>query len=534
MKIAICQINTTVADFAGNVAKVRAAVKEAKKQKVDLAVFPELTTFGYPPRDLLDKPYLIQKNLTAAHQIAKESDKNFGIVFGFVSQNKSKGKGLYNSVCLAVDGKIKTVQPKSLLPTYDVFDEARHFDSAADTEPVVFKGVSLGLTVCEDIWSSYDFGGHNPYTKDPVAVLKKKGAEVIINISASPFQIGKQAVRRHLLQSTALRDGLPILFCNLVVGNDELVFDGRSLYVNANGTILFEGKRFEEELAIIDLKHKKPVADLAQWTKVEEIHDALIIGLRDYFRKCHFDRALLGLSGGIDSAVVAALAVEALGPQNVLGVAMPSPYSSASSVNDAKELAQNLGIKFRLIPINAVYASYLGTLGIETEKEIPLAAENIQARIRGNILMSISNQWGALVLSTGNKSELACGYCTLYGDLAGGLAILSDIPKTDVYALAKWINRKHKTIPLSILRKPPSAELKPNQRDLDSLPPYPLLDDILRLYVEEHKSVAEILKKGFTKKVVESVIQKIDRNEYKRRQAPPGIRVTSKAFGIGR
>lgn len=535
MRIAICQINTTVADFEGNLAKILNGIRWAKRNKANLAIFPELATFGYPPRDLLDRSYLIEKNLEVAEAIARKTTRDFGVVFGLVMKNRSPiGRGLYNAVALASDGAIQFTQPKTLLPTYDVFDEARHFDSANVHQTYRFQDVTLGLTVCEDIWSAYDFNGKKPYAVDPIAALKGEGAELLINISASPFQVGKYKIRRQLMQETARTHSLPLIYCNLVGGNDELIFDGQSLAVSAAGELLFEGKKFREELAIIDVKQSKPIRKLAQPGPAEEIHEGLILGLKDYLRKCRFSGAIIGLSGGIDSSVVAALAVSALGKKQVLGVAMPSPYSSPGSLRDAKQLAKNLGIQLLVIPIHEIYQSYLETLQLDVRKKVPLAAENVQARIRGNILMALSNQRKALVLSTGNKSELACGYGTLYGDLAGGLAVISDLSKSDVYALARWINRKKALIPSAVLRKAPSAELRPNQKDQDTLPPYPLLDRILREYVENHKSRGEILKMGIPKKYVEDVIRRIDHNEYKRRQAPPGLKVTSKAFGMGR
>lgn len=536
MRIAICQINTTVADFHGNAAKVFKGLDWAKKRKAQLVVFPELTTFGYPPRDLLDKPYLIEKNIEAAKKIAARTTKNLGCVFGFVDRNPNPiGRGLLNSVALAFSGKIQHTQAKTLLPTYDVFDEARHFDAALSHQPILFQNRSLGLTVCEDIWADYDFDGRRPYALDPVALQKAHGAQMLINISASPFHAGKQSLRRQLLIDTAKKNQLPVIYCNLVGGNDELIYDGRSLAVDSEGKILWEGKAFQEEFALIDLDRKPPPPRLETVPEIQEVHDALILGLKDYLKKCHFSQVVVGLSGGVDSSVVACLAAKALGPSQVLGLSMPSPYSSPGSLKDARILAKRLGIDYRVVPIHSIYTEYLKTLRLDIRRGVSLAAENIQARIRGNILMAISNQQpGALVLSTGNKSELACGYCTLYGDLAGGLALLSDLPKTQVYELARYINRRRPIIPDSVLKKPPSAELKPNQQDQDSLPPYKMLDGILQAYIEEHLSPKEIVKKGFPKKVAEGVIAWVDHNEYKRRQAPPGIRVTSKAFGIGR
>ncbi|OGQ05458.1 MAG: NAD+ synthase [Deltaproteobacteria bacterium RIFCSPLOWO2_12_FULL_44_12] len=535
MKIAIYQINTTVGNFKGNESKILKGIDLAKRKEASLAIFPEMATFGYPPRDLLDKPYLVDANIAVANRIAKQTTKDFGCIFGFIARNENKiGRGLFNAAALAFDGKIQNVQPKTLLPTYDVFDEARHFDPATTHHPITVQGLSIGLMVCEDLWSDYEFGGRKHYDFDPAKVLKNAGAQLLVNISASPFHVGKRETRRQLIAEAAKQNQLPVIYCNLVGGNDELVFDGQSLVANAKGEIVFEGKRFEEELAFIDLESLKPVAKLDSPSDIEEIHDALVLGLKDYVAKCHFSKAVIGLSGGIDSAVVGVLAVRALGAKNVLGVSLPSAYSSVSSLKDAKELAKNLKIDYRVIPIHNIYLDYLKTLKIDIRRGVPLAAENIQARIRGNLLMAISNQTNALVLSTGNKSELACGYCTLYGDLAGGLALLSDVPKMTVYELARFLNKKKKLIPENILKKPPSAELRPNQKDEDSLPPYKVLDPILKAYIEDHLSVGEIVKLGFSKKIVEEVIWRVDHNEYKRRQAPPGIKITSKAFGIGR
>lgn len=535
MKIAICQINTTVADFKGNLARVSRALVAARKKGASLAVFPEMVTFGYPPRDLLERPYLIQENLAVAEKIAKQSTRDFGIVFGMVQPNSAaKGRGLYNAAAFAFQGKICAVQAKTLLPTYDVFDEARHFDAAVAHEVFSFQGVSFGLTVCEDIWFDYDYGGKKYYEADPVALLKASGADVILNISASPFALGKREIRRNILTKKAEDNGVTVVYCNLVGGNDELVFDGQSLAVGPEGKIFFEGKSFKEEITVVDIEKKTKVHRLAGRSETEDTYNALVLGLSDYARKCGFSKAVVGLSGGIDSSVVAALAAKALGNKNVLGILMPSPYSTQHSVKDALRLAKNLKMRTETVPIGSIYAEYLKQLNINLRKGVPLAAENLQARIRGNILMARSNKTGALVLSTGNKSELACGYCTLYGDMAGGLALISDISKTNVYGLARFINRQETLIPTSVIRKAPSAELRPGQKDSDSLPPYPELDAILESYIIEHRSTAEIVKKGFSKHVVERVVRLVNRNEYKRRQAPPGIKVTSKAFGMGR
>lgn len=534
MKIALCQINTTVADFDGNVARVVAGIRWAKKQNASAAVFPELTTFGYPPRDLLDKPYLIEANIRAAEAIARHTSHDFGCVFGMVSRNSAfHGKGLFNTACFAHAGQLQFEQPKTLLPTYDVFDEARHFDPAPSIQPHLFQGKSFGLMVCEDIWSEYDFDGKRYYDTHPGSLLTASGAEVLINISASPFHSGVQKIRREVLAQEARLNGLPILYCNLVGGNDELVFDGQSLVVDGNGCVAWEGKAFREDYGVVDLEKLRPVR-VNDFSEMAEMEEALVLGLKDYLRKCGFKKVLVGLSGGIDSSVVAALAAKALGSKNVLGVLMPSGYSSRGSLRDAGNLAKNLRIPTRILPIGEVYQNYLAALNIDVSRKIPLAAENIQARIRGNLLMAISNQTGALVLSTGNKSELACGYCTLYGDLAGGLALLSDVPKTKVYALARFLNRRKKIIPESVFKKPPSAELKPNQKDQDSLPPYDKLDGILKAYIEDHHDFKTIVRQGYPRKMVQDVIRRVDHNEYKRRQSPPGIKITSKAFGIGR
>ena len=539
MKIALCQINTTVGDFQGNVAKVVAGLKRASAEGADVAVFPELSTTGYPPRDLLDKPHFIQKNKKAAEAIARATRGTCAAIFGMVAQNlKKEGRPLLNTVVVALNGKITFSQDKTLLPTYDVFDEGRHFEPASAHRVWKYKKIALGLTVCEGIWSHFDFAGRRLYRQDPASILKKKGAKALINISASPYSLEQENVRRKLLSSSARKHKMPIFYCNLVGGNDELIFDGRSLVIDAAGRVVWEGKPFEEDFVLLEYQPGKKPAVLkshrktAPLKKMEEVHGALLLGLKDYFRKCGFKKALLGLSGGVDSALVASLAVESLGAENVCGVLMPSRYSSRGSVVDALALARNLGIQTRKISIEPVFSSYLSLLDLE--KEESLTTENIQARIRGNILMALSNREGALLLSTGNKSEMSVGYCTLYGDMAGGLAVLADIPKTMVYELCCWLNRQWPMIPESILTKPPSAELKLNQTDQDTLPPYEILDAILRLYIEEHKNVDEIVRKGFSRDVVEDVMVRIDRSEYKRRQAPPGLKITSKAFGIGR
>lgn len=546
MKIAIAQINTTIGDFDGNAAKIIKYIKWAERGGADIVVFPEMATTGYPPRDLLEKPYFVRKNLECLSRIAGECKKISAIV-GYVSINKSKvGKGLFNSAAVLSFGRIRFVQNKALLPTYDVFDEARHFEPGTVHKIFKIAGTKVGITICEDVWNKASLEGRRLYSYDPVKNLARAGAKIIINISASPFWLGKGSVRQSLISTAARKYRLPFVYVNMVGGNDELVFDGRSMAVNAKGKICWEAKPFAEDAHIVDTDDLKPAAR-NNTIDMGDLYQALVLGLGDYARKCGFKKAIIGLSGGIDSAVVASLAALALGAENVIGIAMPSPYSSSESVTDARELAKSLGITFKEIGITDIYNSYLGLSIFNSNTQTPFdsaqgrlkhldtSVENIQARIRGNILMAMSNKTGALVLSTGNKSELAVGYCTLYGDMAGGLAVISDVPKTAVYELARYINKEHgDVIPRSSLTKAPSAELRPGQKDTDSLPPYNILDKILKLYIEDQISLSDIVKKGFDKSLVSDIIRRIDLSEYKRRQAPPGLKVTSKAFGVGR
>jgi NAD+ synthetase len=535
MKIAIAQINTTIGDHAGNKEKILGGLAEAESRGAEVVVFPELSVTGYPPKDLLENADFVRRNLDAVEDIAKRATST-AVVLGFVSINTgAHGRPLFNSVGLLYGGEVKFVQHKTLLPEYDVFDEARHFEPAGMHGVHELKGKRVGLTACEDMWSRHSFGGRKLYHRDPMQLICKDGCDFVMSISASPFTIGKQDVRRGLIGDAAKKYRVPIVYCNLVGGNDELVFDGRSFVVDREGRVVFESAAFREDFSIVDLDKLSPLTRLASLDTEDEVISALELGLGDYMKKCGFKKAIVGLSGGIDSAVVAAIACRAIGPANVVGVLMPSPYTSQQSIDDAMSLATGLGMGTRLIPVTDIYESYRKTLGAcASGKGVSVAEENIQARIRGNILMALSNEEGALVLSTGNKSELSVGYCTLYGDMAGGFALISDIPKTLVYKIAKRLNKTRTAIPESIIVRPPTAELKPNQTDQDTLPPYDVLDAIISFYVEDKLPIEEVLRRGFDRVLVEKVVRMIEKNEYKRRQAAPGIKITSKAFGTGR
>ncbi len=536
MKIAMAQINPTVGDFGGNLELVERALAEAREQGTELCVFPEMALSGYPPHDLLERPRFVAENLEALERVAGMC-RDLAAVIGHVRPNPGEvGKRLLNAAALVGDGRVLSVHAKTLLPTYDVFDERRYFEPAAEVRPVEFRGLRLGITLCEDSWNVPGVFQSRLYERDPVSDLVEAGADLIINVSASPFTLSKRASRPEMLRSTAVRHGRPLVFVNQVGGNDDLVFDGRSEAFAADGTTLARAAELREDLLVFELESGGEVRDVVA-NDQDAVLEALELGLRDYAAKCGFASAVLGLSGGIDSALVAVIAARALGAENVLGVAMPSRYSSEGSVRDAEQLARNLGIGFEVVPIDEVYQKFLEALESRLDGEAPgVTEENIQARVRGVVLMALSNREGHLLLTTGNKSELAVGYCTLYGDMAGGLAVISDLPKTMVYRMAERINEvdEKETIPREILEKPPSAELAPGQRDQDNLPPYELLDAVLTRHVDERMDVASLVEQGFDERLVRRVARMVRANEHKRRQAPPGIKVNSKAFGFGR
>jgi NAD+ synthase (glutamine-hydrolysing) len=539
MKIMMAQLNPLIGDIAGNQAKLVETMSRSREAAPDLVVFPELFLVGYPPKDLLERPWFIEKVQRAIRELTEFSVRfpDVGLLFGAPLPNeKDFGKRLHNSAVLIERGRILFTQHKSLLPTYDVFDETRYFSSARAIDTVAFRGETLGISVCEDAWNSPELWPNRlPYASDPIATLAGKGATLLINISASPFFAGKEEIRYRLLRDHCRRHRLPVVFVNQVGGNDELIFDGRSLCLDPAGEPISVAPSFEEDIRLIETRAAGVPGQYVPQGRIASIHDALVLGVRDYMKKCGFSKAVVGLSGGVDSAVTCCLAAEAAGRENVLGISMPSRYSSRGSVEDSRELAGNLGVRFEVIPITAVYEAYLETLrGDFAGREPDVAEENIQARIRGNLLMAFSNKFGHLVLSTGNKSELAVGYCTLYGDMSGGLAVISDVPKMSVYELARYINRKAEVIPGAILEKPPSAELKPNQRDEDTLPPYPVLDRIIHQLIEELRSVEEIASSGLDAETVRRVARMVEMSEYKRKQAAPGLKVTTKAFGVGR
>jgi len=553
-RIALAQIDTTVGDFAGNAARVRAVTARAREAGASLVVFPELTLSGYPPRDFLDQPEFLAAARRTLEELAAPAEwsKGIAVAVGFPEAvADAPPPGVYNAVALIDGGRIAAVGRKSLLPTYDVFDETRYFLSAERSTAVEAGSVgrSVGLSICEDVWNDKRFWDRPRYARDPIGELVAAGAGLVLNLSASPYAIGKPALRERMLAAAARDHGTPIAYVNQVGGNDALLFDGASVLVGRDGRILARAPLFEEalvladldggEVAVLDLEGRPlPAPGPAPADAVaDEVFRALVVGVRDYVKKCGFRSAVVGLSGGIDSALTAAIAAEALGPAQVLGVAMPSRYSSNHSREDAAILARALGLQFMEIPIEPMHAAFMAQLEVSRGRALgDLAEQNVQARIRGQILMALSNDTGGLVLSTGNKSELAVGYCTLYGDMAGGLAVIGDVPKTLVYRVSRAANARagRQVIPERTFTKPPSAELKPGQVDQDSLPPYDALDDILEAYVEDRLPAAEIVKRGHDEVTVRRVLRMVVGSEYKRRQAAPVLKVSEKAFGEGR
>jgi len=538
MRIALAQLNPTVGDLAGNARRILDAYHRAADLGADLVVTPELSLLGYPPRDLLLKPRFIADNLAALDRVVRETGRT-ALVVGFVDRSGGpRGLPLHNAAALAVEGRVLARKFKALLPTYDVFDETRYFEPGGGPEVVACHGLRVGLSICEDIWAEAPAGpSARLYHGNPIADLVAAGAEVLVNVSASPFVMGKFAQRSAVIRAQAVRHARPVVYVNQVGGNDQLVFDGGSFAMDAGGRTVAQLRAFEEDLGLVDLPDGPagPMADLP--SDVEALRRALVLGIRDYMGKLGFREAVLGLSGGIDSSLVACLAAEAVGPEHIVGVAMPSRYSSAHSLEDARAMAGNLGIRFLVVPIDGPHRALEAALAEAfAGREPDTTEENIQARVRGTVLMALSNKFGHLVLSTGNKSEVGVGYCTLYGDMAGGLAVISDVPKTLVYTLCRHINevRPGRPIPERVFTKAPSAELRPDQTDQDSLPPYDVLDGILDLYVRQERSHDDIVAAGFDPATVARVLRLVDRNEYKRQQAAPGLKVTSRAFGVGR
>ncbi|MBN1522900.1 MAG: NAD+ synthase [Spirochaetales bacterium] len=535
MKIALAQINSIIADFAGNTQKILDAAVKAKKNNADLVVFPELALGGYPPMDLLDQEKYSEASRKHIRMIQHEAPKDIGIIIGYVKKSGSvSGKNLVNAASLVYNNQILFTQEKTLLPTYDVFDEARYFQPAAGRSIIEFKGMKIGIAICEDVWWEQEQHGGERYPVDPVADLLDCGANLLIVPSASPYFSGKPEIRRNLIEGITRSSGVPVVYVNMVGGNDSLIFDGQSMFISGDGTCSAIGKAFQEDLFCIDTE-KNSQPGKFEFEKYHEIEQALVLGIRDYMNKCGFSKVHLGLSGGIDSALVATLATMAMGPEHVVCFAMPSRYSSKGSVDDADELAKRLGITLHTVSIESVFPGMLHALEpVFKDKKEDVTEENIQARIRGVILMAYANKFQSVLLNTGNKSELATGYCTLYGDMCGSLAVIGDLYKTEVYELCRDINRRYNYIPETIITKLPSAELKPDQTDQDTLPPYEVLDTILDNYLLKNLSFEEICRQHQDPEMVKKVIQMIGLAEYKRRQAPPVLKVSQKAFGTGR
>lgn len=547
MKIAIAQLNPTIGDLSRNAANILKVAETASEQGVRLLLTPELSLCGYPPRDLLLDSSFIAKMLQKLQQLARELPQNLTVLVGTVEPNfeaESQGKKpLFNGIALLEQGKIQRIFHKHLLPTYDVFDEHRYFSAGDESNVFILEekgqSIKIGVTICEDLWNDEEFWGKRSYQVNPIENLARSQVDFIVNLSASPYSVSKQKLREAMLRHCVLRYKIPIIYTNQVGGNDDLLFDGNSIAFNRNGTLICRAQSFSTDLRIVEFDVEKqdflpiPIAPLPDCEEAE-IWSALILGVRDYARKCGFSQAVLGLSGGIDSALVAAIASEALGAENVLGVLMPSPYSSEHSLKDAEALVKNLGINSETIAIAEAMTAYDRLLEpLFTGTKFGVAEENIQARIRGNLLMAIANKFNYLLLSTGNKSEMSVGYCTLYGDMNGGLAVIADVPKMRVFSLCRWLNREREVIPQNIIIKPPSAELKPDQKDQDSLPPYEILDEILRQFIEDRYSIEEIVNSGCDRATVEKVARLVTRAEFKRRQAPPGLKITDRAFGTG-
>ena len=537
MKIALAQINPTVGDFTGNLEKILTASRRAANRGARLTVFSELAICGYPPADFLEKPSFLARCRSAVDELAAATSALSTAVLAGVAlpAPPEAGKPAVNAAVLLDRGSLLLEQHKRLLPFYDVFDEQRYFLASRAQQVIELDGVRLAISVCEDAWNDKNFWPRRLYSVDPVEELMRQNPAIHINLSSSPFWHSKREIRHEMLAAIARRDGVPVLMCNQVGGNDSLLFDGSSLALNARGDLIAQAASFEEDLVVLDPFDAPPIAALRS-DDTEGAYRALVLGTRDYIRKCGFRKALIALSGGIDSALVLTIASEALGPENVIAIGMPSPYSSPGSIDDSRKLAANLGIRFELIGISGLFQEYAEALApLFAGLRPDITEENIQSRIRGTLLMALSNKFGALVLTTGNKSEMAVGYCTLYGDMVGALAVIGDLVKTRVYAISRWINRDHEIIPRAILEKPPSAELRPDQKDTDSLPPYEVLDPIIEAYVERYETPECIAaKRGFPLELVQQVVHLVERSEYKRQQAAPVLKVTSKSFGMGR
>ena len=545
MKIAIAQINPIIGDLLGNTQKILEMSQQAASENVRLLLTPELSICGYPPRDLLLNPSFVESIDKTLQKLAEDLPANLAVLVGTVVKNSqahiSGGKNLFNSMALLENGKIQQFFHKRLLPTYDVFDEKRYFEPGLQANSFKLDNLHIGVTICEDLWNDEEFWGKRSYAVNPIADLANLGVDLIVNLSASPYTVAKQHLREAMLKHSAVNFQQPIIYTNQVGGNDDLIFDGRSFALNKQGEIVCRAKGFVSDFLTVEFNADKQDLQLGHISPIDESEDkeiwnALVLGVKDYVGKCRFSKVLLGLSGGVDSALVAAIATAALGKENVIGVLMPSPYSSEHSISDALALAANLDIQTQILPIGELMQSFDKSLGeLFAGTEFGIAEENLQSRIRGNLLMAISNKFGYLLLSTGNKSEVAVGYCTLYGDMNGGLSVIADVPKTRVYSLCKWLNshQQKEFIPANILTKAPSAELKPGQVDQDSLPPYEILDDILDRLIHQHQSAAEIITAGHEPAIVDRVLQLLSRAEFKRRQAAPGLKITDRAFGTG-